>query len=97
MKVALERERSALAALNASIVNRQKIEDQATQKATVLEQDRANAIKQYQSIVTAIGAAAASVDQENEGWAAYYQKVAEGAGTPRYCPPLPFRRLPFRA
>ncbi len=79
LQQALDRERSALAALNSAIEDRQKAEDKATQTVTVMEQDRSNAAQQYQNVLASIGASADSVDRETAAWAAYYQKLAEGA------------------
>jgi hypothetical protein len=82
LQQALDRERSALTALNSAITDRRKAEDKATLTANVMEQRRNNGIEQYQNVLTAIAASADSVDRETAAWAAYYQKLAEGARAP---------------
>ncbi len=79
LQQALDRERSALLALNSAIGDRQKAEDKAIQIVSVMEQRRNNAIEQYQTILGAINGSADSVDREAAAWAAYYQKLAEAA------------------
>jgi hypothetical protein len=87
LKQALDRERSALAALNTAIVNRQKTEDKLAQNAGAMDRSRVKALEQHQPVLAAIGSAAASLDRENVAWLAYYQKLAEGARLAAEPPP----------
>jgi hypothetical protein len=79
LKQALDRERSALAALNAAIGTRQKAEDKEAQSASAMERSRASALEKHQAVLASIGDAAASLEREDVAWLAYYQKLAEGA------------------
>jgi hypothetical protein len=87
LKQALDRERSALAALNTAIGNRQKAEDKEGQDAGAMERSRANALEKHQSVLASITAAAASLEREDVAWLAYYQKLAEGARAVVATPP----------
>jgi hypothetical protein len=79
LKQALDRERTALAALNAAIVTRQKADDKLAQDTSSTERTRVSTLERHQSVLASINAAAESLQNEDAAWLAYYQKLAEGA------------------
>jgi hypothetical protein len=79
LRRAMERERDALAALNADIADRQKAADKTAQAARATDQARLQALDQYRSMVAAITASAAATDQATTAWGVYYQKLSQGA------------------
>jgi hypothetical protein len=67
-------------------MDRQRTEARVAQATADLENARSKAAANYQSSVAAFGSAADSVNRESTAWAAYYQKISEGA---RGGPPAP--------
>ncbi len=76
LRQALEREREALAALDAGIADRQKAQDRVAQASDAVELVRPKALTEYQDVTGMLLApSAAVVDQETAAWAKYYPSL----------------------
>ena len=83
LRQALEHERTALAALDASILERQKAVEKAAQAEIVFEPARAKALSEYSGMTEMLlTPSAALVDQETAAWAKYYSSLASPRQTP---------------
>jgi len=83
LRQALEKERAALAALDAAIADRQKAVDNAARAEEAFEPARAKALTEYEAMTsTLLTPSAALVDQEVAAWAKYYPSLASPRPAP---------------
>jgi hypothetical protein len=76
LRVALERERAALAAAGMAVDQRQTDIDQERDASKILDDRRLKALDGYRALVAGLDQAARQTDGETAAWAQYYQKLS---------------------
>jgi len=79
LKLALEKERTALNALSEAIAERQKSADGVQAASGAAEAARAKAMGEMRPMLDAANEAAGATSSEAAAWAEYYRKIGEGA------------------
>lgn len=87
LRQSLERERDALAALNASIDTRQKAVTKTTEAVTALEQLRARTAETIAPETSELAQSALQMEKENAAWAAYYETLTKAIQIANAPPP----------
>ena len=79
LRQALERERTALAAINEVLKDLQKIQEKVAQTSSSVEQERTQTSERYQKLTASLQQSAQLAEQSATAWANYYRALSDGA------------------
>jgi hypothetical protein len=79
LRQALERERAAIAALDASLKDIQKTQEAVAQSSSSTEQERTQTAERYQKLAASLKESAQLAEQSGTAWANYYRALSDAA------------------